>query len=168
MEFTQSSIICTAPSKTFNLAGLQTSNIIIAEKFLRPRFQETMRKNGLFGINIFGAEALEAAYTKGEQWLDQVLSYIEGNYRFLKEYLDRSLPQISVIPLEGTYLAWLDCRSLGLSREDLSRLMLHKAGVYLDDGFIFGREGTGFERINIACPRSVLTEALDRIGISLK
>jgi len=166
-EFAQASIVCTAPSKTFNLAGLQTSNIIIADETRRSGFLEIMKKNGLFGLNVFGAEALEAAYAHGEEWLVQVLRYIEGNYSYLLEYFRNYLPDIKPVPLEGTYLVWLDCRGLGLSREELSSLMLRKAGVNLDDGYIFGSEGEGFERINIACPRSILSEALDRIRDAL-
>lgn len=162
-EFSQNSIICTAPSKTFNLAGLQTSCIIIPNQDLRKRFEETLQRNGLFGINTFGAIAIQAAYDQGEDWLRQVLGYIEGNLEYLKAYVTENIPQIDVIQPEGTYLVWLDCRKLQLERMDLKRLMLEQAKVYLDDGFIFGPEGDGFERINIACPRKILVEALDRI-----
>lgn len=162
-EFAQHAIICTAPSKTFNLAGLQTSNIIIPNDELRARFQTTLRSSGLFGVGVFGLVALQAAYDLGEEWLEQVLDYVEGNLGYLQAYLGEQLPQISVVRPEGTYLVWLDCRRLGLDRWGLKRLMLDKARVYLDEGFIFGPEGEGFERINIACPRSILVEALERI-----
>jgi cystathionine beta-lyase len=161
--FSQNSIICTAPSKTFNLAGLQTSCIIIPNHDLRRRFEETLQSNGLFGVNTFGAVALQAAYDHGEAWLQQVLHYVEGNLEYLKAYIAENIPQITVIQPEGTYLVWLDCRKLQLERMDLKRLMLEQARVYLDDGYIFGAEGEGFERINIACPRKILVEALDRI-----
>lgn len=161
--FAQNSIICTAPSKTFNLAGLQTSCIIIPNQDLRMKFQSTLQGNGLFGINIFGMVALQAAYDQGEVWLQQVLEYINGNLEYLEQYVAENIPQLDVIRPEGTYLVWLDCRKLQLDRMELRRLMFEQARVYLDDGFIFGPEGDGFERINIACPRPILVEALDRI-----
>jgi cystathionine beta-lyase len=161
--FAQNSIVCTAPSKTFNLAGLHTSSIIIPNPDLRNRFEATLQSNGLFGINAFGAVALQAAYDHGEEWLEEVLQYVEGNFEYLKAYVAENIPQIEVIQPEGTYLVWLDCRKLQLERKELKRLIFEQAKVYLDDGFIFGPEGEGFERINIACPRKVLEEALDRI-----
>jgi cystathionine beta-lyase len=162
-DFAQHSITCTGPSKTFNLAGLQTSVIIIPNARLRSRFEKTLRSNGLFGIGAFGVVALQAAYDHGEEWLEQVLSYIEDNLRYLEEYVSRHIPKVMVVRPEGTYLVWLDCRKLGLDKWELKRLFLNEAKVYLDEGFIFGRQGEGFERINIACPRSILVEALDRI-----
>jgi len=161
--FAQNSIICTAPSKTFNLAGLLTSCIIIPNDDLRKRFEETLLSNGLFGFNTFGAVALQAAYDHGEAWLEQMLEYVEGNLAYLNAYVTENIPQIDVVQPEGTYLVWLDCRKLQLDGMDLKRLMFEQARVYLDEGFIFGPEGEGFERINIACPRKILVEALDRI-----
>lgn len=161
--FAKSSITCTAPSKTFNLAGLKTSNITIANEQLRARFKKTLGRTALGGVGAFGVVALEAAYNHGEEWLSQVLDYIMGNLQYLEKYIAEHLPQIIVVPLEGTYLAWLDCRSLGLGKMELERMMLEEARVYLDEGYLFGIEGEGFERINLACPRSVLVEALERI-----
>jgi cystathionine beta-lyase len=163
-DFAQRAIVCTAPSKTFNLAGLQVSNIIIADGELRCRFEKTLRGHGLFGVGAFGVVAAQAAYEHGEEWLDQALEYIAGNVTYLEEYVMREIPEITVIRPEGTYLVWLDCRQLGLDKWQLKRLMLQEARVYLDEGFIFGPEGEGFERINIACPRSLLAEALQRIA----
>ncbi|MCK5635117.1 MAG: PatB family C-S lyase, partial [Anaerolineales bacterium] len=162
-DFAQKSIICTAPSKTFNLAGLKTSNIIIPNEQLRSSYKKTLERTGLKGVSTFGVVSLEAAYNHGEEWLAQVMDYIMGNLRYLEEYIAEHLPQITVVPLEGTYLVWLDCRSLGLSKLELEQVMLKEAKVYLDEGYIFGSEGDGFERINIACPRSILIEALERI-----
>ena len=162
-EYAQKAIICTAPSKTFNLAGLKTSNIIIPDDQLRTEFKKTLQSNGLGGINPFGLVALEAAYNHGEAWLDQVWAYIEDNYHFLEDYLAQHIPQIGVVRPEGTYLVWLDCRKLGLDKWELKDLMLREARIYLDEGFIFGPEGKGFERMNIACARSILAEALERI-----
>jgi cystathionine beta-lyase len=162
-EYARNAIVCTAPSKTFNLAGLRTSNIIIPDDQLRARFQKTLRSNGLSGVDAFGVAALEAAYNHGEEWLDQVLDYIEGNLHFLEDYVSQHIPRIGVVRPEGTYLVWLDCRGLGLGKWELKRWMLNQARVFLDQGFIFGPEGEGFERMNIACPRSILVEALERI-----
>lgn len=166
--FAQNAVICTAPSKTFNLAGLHTSNIIIPSEGLRLRFRKVLRACGLFGVNAFGVVACEVAYNEGEEWLAQVMEYIEGNYSFLEAYVAEHIPQITVIRPEGTYLVWLDCRRLGLDKWALKELMLEKARVYLDEGFIFGQGGEGFERINIACPRCILEEALQRIEKAVK
>jgi cysteine-S-conjugate beta-lyase len=162
-DFAQRVISCTAPSKTFNLAGLQVSNIIIADEVLRKRFTEAVRATGLFVPGAFAVVAVEAAYRHGDEWLDQVLAYIEGNARYLEQYFAENIPQIKVLPLEGTYLVWLDCRALELDKEAMQQLMLGEARVYLEGGHEFGEEGDGFQRINIACPRSILVEALERI-----
>jgi cystathionine beta-lyase len=162
-EFAQRSIICTAPTKTFNLAGVPTSCIVIPNDDLRGRFTKTIQSDGLELGNAFGIVALQAAYDHGEPWLEQVLSYIHANLEYLNKYVSEHIPQISVVQPEGTYLVWLDCKKLGLDKLGLKRLMLERARVYLDEGFIFGAEGEGFERINIACPRPLLAEALDRI-----
>jgi cystathionine beta-lyase len=167
-RFNDNCIICTSPSKTFNIAGLQTSNIVVPNEGLRKRFKQALKSNGIFGINPFGQTALEAAYAHGEEWLEQVLEYIEGNLRYLESFVEEKLPGIHIIQPEATYLVWMDFRSLSLDAGDLRRLMLEKAGVHFDDGFIFGPEGEGFERINIACPRSLLEEALARIEHTLK
>jgi cystathionine beta-lyase len=170
--FAQNTIVCTAPSKTFNLAGLKTANLLIPNPELRRRFAQTQARSGLFGVNAFGLVATEAAYTQGEEWLDQMLVYLDDNRRTLESFVARYLPQIAVTPLEGTYLAWLDCRRLGLEAGDLKRMLLEEARVYPDHGPRFGVEGHGFIRLNIACPRSILIEALDSIkaavdGLSL-
>ncbi len=162
-EFAMHSITCTAPSKTFNLAGLQTSCIIIPNDDLRARFTKTLESNGFFGVATFGMVALQAAYEHGGQWLDHMLDYLQGNLDYLQAYIAEHIPQISVVQPQGTYLVWLDCHKLGLAKSELKRLMMDGARVYLDEGYIFGKEGEGFERINIACPRSILVEALDRI-----
>ena len=162
-EFAQNTLVCTAGSKTFNLAGLKHSNIIIPNQNLREQFSQMLVNSGLSGVNIFGMTALEAAYNHGEEWLDQLLEYLDGNLLYMEEYMAENIPQITVVKPEGTYLIWLDCRELGLSIKELKHLMIEEAGVYMDEGFIFGPEGEGFERINIACPRSILEDALERI-----
>ncbi len=161
-EFAQNSIVCMAPSKTFSLAGLGTSTIIIPNKKLRGDYINT-RVGILPGPNLFGYTALEAAYRYGDEWLEQVLDYLQRNLEFLAEYFAKKIPGIKVIQPQGTYLVWLDCRELGLDNTSLRTFMREKAKVGLDDGFLFGAAGSGFERMNIACPRSILAEALRRI-----
>lgn len=155
--------ICTAPSKTFNLAGLHTSNIVIADKGLREQFERNLGRTGLLGVGPFGIAALEAAYNHGESWLEQVLEYIGGNLHFLMESIRSGIPRIGVIEPEGTYLVWLDCRKLGLAPPRLERFWIEKVKVRVDQGSLFGKGGEGFVRINIACPRVLLAEALGRL-----
>jgi cystathionine beta-lyase len=166
-DFLLNAITCTAPSKTFNLAGLQSSNIIIPDETLQGKFNHILESNGLLTLNAFGIVASEAAYTSGEDWLDQVMDYVEGNLDYLLEFIQDRVPQISVVKPEGTYLVWLDCRRLGMNAQELSRLFLEKARVILDDGQIFGEPGEGFERINIACSRHLLIDALQRIETAI-
>ncbi len=163
-RFAQYSIICTAPSKTFNLAGLKTSNIIIQNRDLQRKFNRTVRRNGLEGANVFGLTAMEAAYRHGEDWLAAVMAYVEENYLYMADYFAQNLPQVRVIRPEGTYLVWVDFSGLGLDPATRKTILMEKARVYLDEGNWFGPEGTDFERFNIACPRSILVEALDRIA----
>jgi len=161
--FAHNSITCTAPSKTFNLAGLQTSTIIIPNKKYYKIYNNILDSLALDENNVFGLVALEAAYRDGEEWLEQLLFYLNENLKFLMKYFKERIPKIKVIKPEGTYLVWLDCRQLGLSAKDLNNFMIKKARVALDDGRWFGTEGKGFMRINIACPRSFLEEGLKRI-----
>ena len=162
-RFAQNSIICTAPSKTFNLAGLKNSNILIANADLRYTFKKGIQRNALSGVNTFGIVATEAAYRHGEPWLAAVMAYIEENYRFMAEYFAQHLPQLRVIQPEGTYLVWIDCSALNLDTNTRKKLLIQEARVHLNEGKMFGVEGENFERLNLACPRSVLEEALDRI-----
>mgnify|MGYP005843626737 CR=1 FL=1 len=162
-EFVQRAIICTAPSKTFNLAGLHTSNIIIPDAELRGRFMQTLDSLGLFGANTFGVVATTAGYTGGADWLDAVIAYIAENYATLTRRLAAELPGVRVFPLQGTYLAWLDFRAFGQPSSELEARLLDHGGVYLEDGSIFGPEGDGFLRMNLACPRGLLNEAITRI-----
>jgi cystathionine beta-lyase len=159
----ENSITVIAPSKTFNLAGLQATVLIIPNKKIRQRFENILTQNSIPKPNIFAAVAMEAAYTHGEKWLDEVLTYIHGNYEFLVSYLAERLPKVKPFKLEGTYLAWLDFRAIEPDPDKLQKRMLTEAKVWLDEGKIFGPEGAGFERIVLACPRSILKEALDRI-----
>ena len=161
-------VTCTAPSKTFNLAGLQISNILIPNENLRNAFKLAVSQTGLSDSNQMGLAACQAAYETGEEWLTNVLSYIWDNIGFVRSYLAENLPQIHLIEPEGTYLVWLDFRELNLSQEQMDDLIIHKAGLWLDDGGIFGKEGAGFQRINTACSRSYLKQALDRLAKAVK
>ena len=162
-DFAARAITCTAPSKTFNLAGLKSSNVIIADPALRGRFELALRHSGVWGMNCFGPAATEAAYTHGAPWLEAVMAYVEENYRFMEAYLAEHLPQLRPLRPEGTYLVWLDCRALGLDEAARRELLLGEARVFIEEGEIFGPEGAGFERLNLACPRAILAEALARI-----
>jgi cystathionine beta-lyase len=161
-EFEQNSVVCMAPSKTFNLAGLEASSIIIPNKKLRDSF--TYQMSGIVpGLNIFGLIAMEAAYRYGDEWLEQLLIYLQGNLEITTEYFAKRIPKIKVIKPQGTYLLWLDCRELGMDNLSLRSFMREKARVGLNDGFLFGAAGSGFQRMNIACPRAILNEGLGRI-----
>lgn len=161
--FEQRSIVCTAPSKTFNLAGLRTSNIIIPDQALRRAFDQTLERHGVWGGNVFGLTATEAAYRHGAPWLNEVMDYVQDNYRFMAAYLAEHLPQVRLVQPEGTYLVWADLRALGLDPAARKALLMDEAKVWLDEGEMFGPEGEGYERFNIACPRPLLAEALARI-----
>ena len=161
-EFEQNCIVCMSPSKTFNLAGLDVSSIIIPNKKIREDFINT--QSGIVpSLNLFGYTAMETAYRYGDDWLKQMLDYLQENLDFLKEYLTKKIPEIKVIQPQGTYLIWLDCRGLNMDKLTLSSFMKEKAKVGLEDGFIFGEAGAGFMRMNIACPKITLEEALKRI-----
>lgn len=162
-EFAQHSIVCTAPSKTFNMAGLQTSNIIIANEEWRNAFQHTLNILSLRLTNTFGVVATESAYRYGDEWLDQLLEYLQGNLAFLTSFIESRIPKIKVVQPEATYLVWLDCRELGLDEKSLQRFLLTQAKVAVNQGYTFGQGGEQFIRLNIACPRSILEEGLKRI-----
>ena len=162
-EYQDITITCTAPSKTFNIAGLQVSNIFIANERLRKQFKQELKKTAHTDINIMGLIACQAAYTYGDDWLEQVKLYIRENLEFVKNFLQTYLPQVKLIEPEGTYLIWLDFRELNLTEEELEDLIINKAKLWLDGGTMFGVEGLGFQRINIACPRKILEQALEQL-----
>lgn len=167
-EAAQNCVICTAPSKTFNLAGLQISNIIVPNTELREKLKAQIFKNAFHNPGVLGIKACEIAYTKCGAWLDELLKFIASNYRLLDNFMKQKLPMIRVFPLEATYLVWMDFRALGLDYKALEKFMTYEAELFLDEGAIFGEEGRGFERINIACPSDVLQEALERLHKALK
>ena len=160
-------IIATAPTKTFNLAGLQISNIIIPGEEIRRKFIKDVDAVGYSEANTIGIVACEAAYRYVQEWYEELKKYLKGNLDFVRDYLERELPQIKLIEPEGTYLIWLDFRGLSLCERELEELIVKKAGLWLDNGAIFGRTGAGFQRINIATNRSILKEALDRIKAAI-
>jgi cystathionine beta-lyase len=163
-EFAQNAVICTAGSKTFNLAGLKTSNIIIPNPDLHAQFKDTLQTSKVaFALNFLGQLALQAAYEDGENWLKQVLVYLTANSNLIADYLESHIPEIHLIRPEGTYLAWLDCTRLNMEPDQLHKFFTEKANVYLEEGDMFGEEGAAFMRLNFACPRHILQEALERI-----
>ena len=162
-EFENISITCTSPSKTFNLASMMISNIFIPNPELRRKFRKQLDAAGISQLGVLGLVATEAAYSKGEEWYQAMHAYVEANINYTKEYVEKYLPGVKMTDLEGTYLVWLDFRETGLTVEELEDLILNKARLWLDSGKIFGKAGEGFQRINVACPRATLTEALERI-----
>ncbi|OPJ65082.1 MalY/PatB family protein [Clostridium oryzae] len=167
-EFLNNSITCTAPSKTFNLAGLQISNIIVPNEKLRTKVEAAFARNTIGEPTSFAITAAIAAYNQGEQWLDELIKYLYGNYEFLKEFLEEKLPELKVAHLEGTYLTWVDCSALPYKGDQLKDFFLEKAKLWFNEGIMFGAAGKEFIRINIACPRSTLAEALSRMEKAIK
>ncbi len=162
-EYADITVTCTAPSKTFNLAGLLLSNIFISNRELRHKFRQQVNAAGISQLSPFGLVACETAYTQGEEWYQAMLAYVADNIAFTKEYVEKHLPGVEMVEHEGTYLVWLDFRKTGLRVEELEDLIVNRAKLWLDSGKIFGKSGEGFQRINVACPRRVLEEALRRI-----
>lgn len=167
-EYKNIGIVCTSPSKSFNIAGLQVSNIFIANEELMRSFRRQINASGYSQLNLAGLTACEAAYKHGDEWLGAVIKYIKSNADYARQFIEERLPKVKMTELEGTYLVWLDFRAYGLSDLELNQRIIHKAGLWLDGGSIFGKSGEGFQRINIACPRSILTEALERIEEAFK
>lgn len=162
-RFAEFTVTCTAPSKTFNLAGLQISNIFIPNEKLRKAFQTEIDKTGYDEPNALGIVACEAAYRAGEDWLDQLRAYLLKNLNFLRNFLQEKIPQIHLVEPEGTYLVWLDCSELGITGEELDQFIVDKAGLWLDGGSMFGPSGAAFQRVNIACPQATLELALNKL-----
>ena len=156
-------ILCTSPSKTFNLAGLQTSNIFIPNEKVRKAFQTELWKTGYSLVNTIGLVSCKAAYSSGEKWLEKLKEYLKENICFVEKYLEANLPKVKLVKPEGTYLLWLDFRALKLDDEKLERLMIENAKLWLDSGKMFGQSGRGFQRINIALPKRKLEQALEKI-----
>lgn len=158
-------IVCTAPSKTFNLAAMQTSNIIIPNEEDRKRFKKIA---GFGGPSALGLEACRVAYTQCEEWVDEMIQAVHANYQMAVRFLEERLPEIKHSEMQGTYLMWLDCTALGLSKEELEEMTVQKAELFLDEGYVFGEEGAGFERVNLAAPQRVIKAALERLEKAIK
>ncbi len=153
-------IICTAPSKTFNIAGLQVSNIWIPNAEIRGELQKEIDRSAYSQLNTLGLVATQAAYEKGEEWLTQCKAYLRANLDYLRVFLQNRIPEIKLVEPEGTYFAWLDCSELGLSSKALDDLVVNKAKLWLDAGYIFGIRAASFQRVVLACPRKTLEQAL--------
>ena len=162
-EIREHVITAVAPSKTFNIAGLAASAVIIPNKKLHHRYEKILNDLHLGMGNIFGFVALKAAYMKGEDWLDQMMAYLEGNVNFAGNFIKERIPGIKMIRPEATYLLWLDCNGLGMGKQELKEFMIHEAKLGLNDGPTFGSGGEGFQRMNIGCQRETLRRALEQL-----
>lgn len=162
-DFSQFTITCTSPSKTFNIAGLQLSNIFIPNPELKKKFVQQLNAAGYSQLNIMGLIAAMAAYQDGEEWYQAVHHYIGENIAYTRQFIEQQMPQVRMAEQEGTYLVWLDFRALQISDEELNDRIVNRAKLWLDSGGIFGESGKGFQRINVACPRKILTQALEQL-----
>lgn len=162
-EFARRSVSLVSPTKSFNIAGLQIANIVAADDDVRRRIDRAINIFEVCDVNVFGFEALIAAYNEGEEWFNALCDYIWGNWLYLREFLAERLPDCRVMPLEGTYLAWIDCRTTGMTSAELAQRMESEGGLLLSAGTIYGAAGEGFMRLNMACPRATLAEGLARM-----
>lgn len=162
-EYKSISITCTAPSKTFNLAGLQVSNVLIPNQTLKHRFKGEITKAGYSQLNTMGLIACQAAYEYGDEWLTELKAYIYENLKTAREFIETEIPVLKVVDTEGTYLLWVDFNGLRLDTEELEQFITDKAGLWLDGGTMFGPEGKGFQRFNVACQKSTLLKALNQL-----
>lgn len=160
--FLHRSVTCVSPSKAFNIAGLQIANIVAFDNDLRSRIDKAININEVCDVNPFGVAATISAYNEGEEWLNQLVDYLHGNYEAMAEFCRRELPEFPITRLEGTYLVWMDCSSLGMSSDALEHALLDDARLWLNAGTMYGAEGEGYMRWNIACPRSVMLDGLNR------
>lgn len=164
----QRTFTCLAPSKTFNLAGIQTSYVVVENEKMHTRLKNHLANSFVNMTNSFAEVATEAAYNHGEEWLEELMEYVQSNYEFVKEYVNEHMPILRVMDSEGTYLLWLDCSKLPLTAAERKKWLVEEAKVALNHGPIFGEEGTNFERINLACPRETLQKGLDQIHEAYK
>lgn len=160
--FLRRSVTCVSPSKAFNIAGLQIANIVAFDNDLRSRIDKAININEVCDLNPFGVAATIAAYNEGEEWINQLVDYLHGNYEAMAEFCRRELPEFPITRLEGTYLVWMDCSSLGMPSDALEHALLDDARLWLNAGTMYGAEGEGYMRWNIACPRSVMLDGLNR------
>ncbi len=161
-------MVCTSPSKTFNLAGLQISNIFVPDKNRRDALRKAIERTGYDECNLMGIAACKAAYDGGAEWLDELKEYLAGNLAYVREFLKTRLPQLRLVEPQATYLVWIDCSRLALTGEELDRFMVEKAGLWLDGGSMFGKASGQFQRFNIACPRSILEKAFEQLANAIE
>lgn len=161
-DFSAHAIVCISPSKAFNIAGLQIANIVVSDEEVRRKIDKAININEVCDVNPFGVTATIAAYTEGEEWLNQLLVYLQANYKWMQDYCRTYLPDFPISDLEGTYLVWMDCSILHKTSDVLEQELLDESKLWLNAGTMYGAEGEGFMRWNIACPRSVLAEGLER------
>lgn len=166
--FLRHSVTCISPSKAFNIAGLQIANIVCSDTVLRNKIDRAINDNEVCDVNPFGVIATQAAYNHGEDWIDQLIEYIRLNYVYMQEFCGEHLPDFPIAALEGTYLVWMDCRKFGLMSKELEQRLIDEVGLWLNAGAMYGAEGEGFMRWNIACPRATLIEGLKRFQKFLK
>lgn len=162
-SFRANSIVCTSPTKTFNMAGLQLSNIIIENASLRHAFKKEIHRSGYSQLNLMGIEACKAAYQYGDAWVDSLIDYLRENLNYIRQFLNTHLPKIKLVEPEGTYLVWLDFSELMLEDQEIQRIMVEQSKLWLDHGTMFGKNGKGFQRINIACPRKTIEQAMTQL-----
>lgn len=167
-DFRNRSVTCTSPSKAFNLAGLQIANIFAADESVRVKIDKAINLNEVCDVNPFGVEALVAAYNDGEEWLKELKCYLSDNYLYMRTFFNKYLPQFPVVKLEGTYLVWVDCSVLNRSSKEIAELLLKAEKLWINEGSMYGEAGEGFIRINIACPRQILIDGLNRLKRGLK
>lgn len=167
-EFADHSVLCNAPNKSFNIAGLQGCNVIIKNPEIRAKYLEYIDKFHMAEFTPISMVAHQAAYAYGEEWFDELLVYLEGNIQFTVKYLAEHLPSVKVIRPEATYMLWLDFRGTGFSMDEINARLIKKAKVALNDGYMFGESGAGFQRMNIACPKKIIEQALERIASAFR
>ena len=167
-ELAEITVVCMAPNKTFNIAGLSSAFLVIPQKKMRVRYERLLNVLHVHGGNIFGTVATEAAYTQGEVWLGELMEYLQGNLNYLNEFMEEHLPKVKVVQPESTFLVWMDFSEYGLSEKEMKEVLVNQAGVALNVGSTFGTGGEGFFRMNIGCPRSILQEGLERIEKALR
>lgn len=164
-EIARRSVVCIAPTKAFNIAGLQIANIVAPDDDMRRKIDRAINDNEVCDVNPFGVIATIAAYKKGGKWLTALREYLDGNYNFILERMQAGMPAFPVTPLQSTYLAWIDCKATGLGSEEISEILIREARLMISPGNIFGKGGDGFIRLNFACPRTVLSDGLNRLTI---
>ncbi len=166
-KYSQNSITCCSPSKTFNLAGLQVGYVFSANPDIKDKVEKAFHKQEMFLVSPFASTALIAAYTHGEEWLEALQNYLHENFRFLSNFISKELPKVHVTPLQGTYLVWLDLSAYSIESASFCKKLLEEQQLWLNSGYLYGKAGNGFVRMNIACPRALLKEGVERLRVQL-